>query len=107
MLGIPAKHAAYSIQDICFEDDPEEDYDGASYVVHLDLKYAMSANEIKELCGRMAYDTIELRGEKIVKPAMRPVKKDYHTEKEYSKRTKYLKSQWHDQYPASFKYSDP
>ena len=31
--GIHAKHAAYSIQAVCVNDVPEEDYDGASYVV--------------------------------------------------------------------------
>ena len=99
-IGIPAARAAFSVQDICTDDEPDENYEGFPSVVYLVLSYAMSANELKTLYGKKAFH-LALEGETMFQPALRPAP-DYKEEKGYIERTQYWIHQTPDLFTGSY-----
>ena len=101
-LGIPALHGSWSIEGVCKEDDDFTDHDGASSMIYIRLKWAMSANELSKCYNGWTYTDWNMRDECIDKPYMHPAKNDYKTEKQYIERSKHFFTQWHPQTPAAF-----
>jgi len=101
-LGIPAVHSEWSIEGVCKEDDDFTDHDGASSMIYIRLKWAMSANELSKCYNGWTYTDWNMRDECIDKPYMHPAKNDYKTEKQYIERSKHFFTQWHPQTPAAF-----
>ena len=104
-VGIPAKHLESSIEEVYVGDEDGDVLHNSSLIMYVQLGWAMSVNELDKCFDGWTED---VWGEQmpIGRPCMRPAKNDYKTEKQYTERAVVWNTQWHDQYPASFKYSE-
>ena len=104
MIGIPAESACFSLLDLYIDDESDSDYDMKMSVVYINLKYAMSASELKSLYANAKHPDYCLYtpGQAIEVPAMRPCNSDFKIEDEYIVRNQHWRAQWHVQKYTEF-----
>jgi hypothetical protein len=105
-FGIPALRGSWSIEGVCKEHDEFTDYDDYPSIVYIQLKWAMSFNELSRCFDGWTYTDWNMRDVCIHKPCMRPAKKDFKTEKQYIERTHHEHTMWIAQTPEWYKDSE-